>query len=79
MMVKNYFVLSFLFALILGSVAQVYALTEYKTIVFVGDMTQIYAKIPSFHGYTTEFLNSQEVKQVCLDANNDKVKLDYCS
>lgn len=78
-MIKNYHVLFFLSSLILGSMVQVYALTEYKTIIFVGDMTRIYSEIPDFHGYTTEFLNSQEAKQVCIDANNDRVKLEYCS
>jgi hypothetical protein len=76
---ENYLVLFLVSSFVLGSAVQVYALTEYRTIIFVGNMTQIYSEIPAFHGYTAEFLNSQEVKQVCADANSDGVKLDYCS
>ena len=55
-----------------------FAWTEYQPIIFSGDISQIYSKMPVFHGYTQEFLNSQQVRQVCLDAENDGVNLDYC-
>jgi hypothetical protein len=66
------------FFLILGA-SQVFAWTEYKPIIFVGNMSQIYSSIPVFHGYTSEFLNSPEAKQVCMDAINDGVRLNYCT
>ncbi|MDE1725234.1 MAG: hypothetical protein KGH76_04990 [Thaumarchaeota archaeon] len=76
-MKKNYLILISLVFVVFG-ITQVFAWTEYTPVIFVGDMAQIYSSMPSFHGYTAEFLNSQEVKQVCLDASNDGVKLDYC-
>ncbi|SHO45981.1 exported hypothetical protein [Nitrosotalea sinensis] len=76
-MKKNYLIPIFSAFVILG-ITQVFAWAEYTPVIFVGDISQIYSSMPTFHGYTTEFLNSQEVKQVCLDASNDGVKLDYC-
>ncbi|MDE1843963.1 MAG: hypothetical protein KGI10_01385 [Thaumarchaeota archaeon] len=66
-----------LFFLVLG-LDHAFAWTEYQPVIFSGDISQIYSKMPVFHGYTQEFLNSQQVKQVCLDAESDGVKLDYC-
>lgn len=73
---KNYGV--FLAIIMIFGSAQVFAWTEYKPVIFVGNMQEIYSKIPVFHGYSQEFLNSPQVKQVCTDARNDGVKLDYC-
>jgi hypothetical protein len=56
----------------------VFAWTEYQPVIFVGNMSDIYSKMPVFHGYTQEFLSSQTVKQVCQDASQDGVTLNYC-
>ncbi|MHB8603395.1 MAG: hypothetical protein ACYC6W_01915 [Nitrosotalea sp.] len=55
-----------------------FAWTEYQPVIFVGDMSQIYSKMPAFHGYTQEFLASPVIKQACTDASQDGVNLDYC-
>ena len=73
----KYVIILTLFFLVLG-LGHAFAWTEYQPVIFSGDISQIYSTMPVFHGYTQEFLNSQQVKQVCLDAENDGVKLDYC-
>ena len=75
---QKYMMLFVIFFLFLG-VGQVFAWIEYKPVIFVGDMSQIYSRMPVFHGYTSEFLNSQDVKQVCTDSSHDEVKLNYCT
>lgn len=64
--------------LFMSSVGHASAWTEYKPVVFVGDINQIYSQIPVFHGYTQEFLTSPAAKQVCSDARSDGVILNYC-
>lgn len=56
----------------------VFAWIEYQPVIFVGDISQIYSKMPTFHGYTQEFIISQQAKQICQDAETDGVKIDYC-
>ena len=55
-----------------------FAWTEYQPVIFVGNMSEIYSKMPVFHGYTQEFLSSQTAKQACQGASQDGVTLDYC-
>ncbi len=73
----KYVVALALFFLVFGF-GHAFAWIEYQPVIFSGDISQIYSKMPVFHGYTQEFLNSQQVKQVCSDAESDGVKLDYC-
>ncbi|MGI0066023.1 MAG: hypothetical protein ACREA5_00340 [Nitrosotalea sp.] len=74
---RKYTTVLVLFFLTIG-LDRAFAWTEYQPVIFVGDMSQIYSKMPTFHGYTQEFLNSQQAKQMCQDASSDGVKLDYC-
>ena len=70
-------IIAFIALLIFGS-GQAFAWTEYQPVIFVGNMSEIYSKMPVFHGYTQEFLASPVIKQVCIDASQDGVTLDYC-
>ena len=71
------YIITFATLLIFG-LGQAFAWTEYQPVIFVGNMSEIYSKMPVFHGYTQEFLASPVIKQVCVDANQDGVTLDYC-
>jgi hypothetical protein len=74
---NKYIIIPAMFFLIFGF-DNVFAWMEYQPVIFVGDMSQIYSKMPIFHGYTQEFLNSPQAKQICQDAQNDGVRIDYC-
>ncbi|CUR52064.1 exported protein of unknown function [Nitrosotalea devaniterrae] len=74
---NKYLIISSILFLIMG-LDNAFAWTEYQPVIFVGDMSQIYSKMPVFHGYTQEFLTSTVIKQVCHDSSQDGVTLDYC-
>ncbi len=74
---SKYAIALVLFFLVIG-LDRAFAWTEYQPVIFVGDMSQIYSNMPVFQGYTQEFLNSQQAKQMCQDAASDGIKLDYC-
>ena len=77
-MFMEYFVFAFL-ALLSFQTTDAGAWVSYVPVTFVGDISAIYSKMPAFHGYTQEFLNDPQARQICQDASNDGVKLDYCS
>lgn len=76
--VNNKYIIMISMLFLVAGLDNAFAWTEYQPVIFVGDMSQIYSHMPVFHGYTQEFLSSQVVKQVCLDAIQDGVTLDYC-
>ena len=77
MMNTKYMTIPVMLFLIFG-LGNAFALTEYQPVIFVGNMSQIYSQMPTFHGYTQEFLASIAITQICKDASQDGVKLDYC-
>jgi hypothetical protein len=77
MMNTKYMAIPAMLFLIFG-LGNAFALTEYQPVIFVGNMSQIYSQMPAFHGYTQEFLASTAIMQICNDASQDGVKLDYC-
>jgi hypothetical protein len=76
-MTNKKYIITFAAFLIFG-LDQAFAWTEYQPVIFVGNMSEIYSKMPVFHGYTQEFLSSPIIKQVCIDASHDGVTLSYC-
>lgn len=77
-MFKRYVILSLFLLFLYFQLNYASGWISYVPVVFVGNISDIYSKLPVFHGYTQDFLNNPQVKQVCQDASSDGVKLDYC-
>jgi hypothetical protein len=78
-MFGRYIILSVFAVLLYFQINGANAWVSYVPVIFMGNISDIYSKMPIFHGYTDDFLNNPQVKQVCQGASNDGVTLDYCS
>jgi hypothetical protein len=78
-MFEQYVVLSLFVLLLYLHLGPASGWMSYIPVTFVGNISEIYSNMPVFHGYTSDFLNNPQVKQVCHEANNDDVRLDYCN